>query len=173
MIQEIDDNVLDLVKQKGFYPYEHMSNFEKFKEKLTGKEKFYSSLTCKKISCKEYEHVLKVWTKFGMQTVKDCHDLYSKCDVVLLADVFEKFRNNILKNYGWCPSHYLGAALIWDAMFNMTKINPELISDLDMYILFQKGMGVKFLIFLIDMVKPAISIWNLMTQNKNQSILYT
>ena len=43
--QEFDSNILDLVKQKGFYPYEYMSNFEKFKEKLPSNEKFYSSLT--------------------------------------------------------------------------------------------------------------------------------
>ena len=42
-----------------------------------------------------------------MKTMKDYHDLYLKCDVLLLADVFEKFRNNILKNYRLCPSNYL------------------------------------------------------------------
>ena len=46
--QEFDNNVLDLVKQNGFYPYEYMSNFEKFKEQLLSKEKFYSLLTGKK-----------------------------------------------------------------------------------------------------------------------------
>ena len=50
--QELDNNVLDLVKQKRFYPYEYMSDFEKFKEKLPSKGKFYSSLTGKKISDK-------------------------------------------------------------------------------------------------------------------------
>ena len=40
--QEFENNVLDLVKQKGFYPFEYMSNFEKFKEELFSKEKFYS-----------------------------------------------------------------------------------------------------------------------------------
>ena len=54
MIQELHDNVLDLVKQKGFSPYEYMSDFEKFKEQLPNKEKFYSSLTGKRISDKEY-----------------------------------------------------------------------------------------------------------------------
>ena len=42
---EFDNNVLDLVKRKGFYPYEYMSDFEKFKEELSSKEKLYSSLT--------------------------------------------------------------------------------------------------------------------------------
>ena len=61
--QEFDNNVLDPVKQKGVYPYEYMSNFEKFKEELPSKEKFYSSLTNRKVSGKEYEHVLNVWKK--------------------------------------------------------------------------------------------------------------
>ena len=50
MSQELDNNVLDLVKQKGFYPYEHMSDFQKFKEELPSKEKFYNSLTSWKCS---------------------------------------------------------------------------------------------------------------------------
>ena len=48
LCRELDNNVLDLVKQKGFYPYEYMSDFEKFKEDLGSKEKFYSSLTGRK-----------------------------------------------------------------------------------------------------------------------------
>ena len=58
-----------------------------------------------------------------MKTMKDYHNLYLKCDVLLLVDVFEKFRNNSLTNYRLCPSHYLSApGLSWDAMLNMTKI---------------------------------------------------
>ena len=52
--QEFDNNLLDLVKEKGFYSYEYMSNFEKFKEQLPSKGKFYSSLTGKELSDKEY-----------------------------------------------------------------------------------------------------------------------
>ena len=84
MSQEFDDNVLDLVKEKIFYRYEYMSDFEKFKEQLPNKETFHSSLTGKKISDKEYEHVRKVWNKFEMKTMRDFHDLYLKCDVLLL-----------------------------------------------------------------------------------------
>ena len=50
--QEFDNNVLDLVQQKGFYPYEYMSDFEKFKEQLANKENFYSSLRGKKLVTK-------------------------------------------------------------------------------------------------------------------------
>ena len=65
--------------------------------------------------------------------MKDYHDLYLKCDVLLLADVFEKIRNNSLKNYGLYPSHYLSAlALSWGAILNMKRVELELILDLDM-----------------------------------------
>ena len=48
--QKFDNNVLDLVEQKGFYPYEYMTDFENFKEELPSKEKFHSSLTDRKIT---------------------------------------------------------------------------------------------------------------------------
>ena len=91
MSQEFDNNVLDWIKQKWFYTYEYMTYFETFKEKWSSKKKYYSSLTDRQNTDKEYEHVINVWEKFEMKTVKNYHDLYLKCDVLLLADVFEKF----------------------------------------------------------------------------------
>ena len=89
---------MDLVKQKGFCPYEYISDFENFKEEFPSKEKFYSSLTDRKISDREYEeYVLNVWNKFEIKVMKDYHALYLKCDLLLLGDVFEKFRNNSLQ----------------------------------------------------------------------------
>ena len=105
--QEFDKKVLDLVKQKEFYPYEYMSDFEKFKEQLPSKEKFYNLLTSKKTSEKENDHVLIVWTKFKMKMMKDYNDLYLNCQVLLWAGAFEKFRNNRLKNL------YYVQGIIW------------------------------------------------------------
>ena len=139
--QEFDNDILYLVKHKGFYPCEYMSDFEKFKEELPSIEKFYSSLTNKKLSDKEYGHVLKVSNTFQMKKMKDYHELYLKCDVLLLADVFEKFRNSSLKKYGLYPSRFLSArALSWNTMLKMTKVEPELISDVQMYLFPEKGM---------------------------------
>ena len=71
--------------------------------------------------------------------MKNYHDLHLKCDVLLLGDIFENFRNNSLKNYGLCPSHYLSTpALSWNVMLNITKVELELIPDPDMYIFFEK-----------------------------------
>ena len=83
--QEFDNNALDFVKQKGIYPYEYMSDFKKFKKQLPSKENFYSSLSGKKISDKDYEYVLKVWNKLKMKTIQYYYDLYLKCDVLFLV----------------------------------------------------------------------------------------
>ena len=65
--------------------------------------------------------------------MKDYQDLYLKCDVLLLADVFENVRNNILKNCGLFPSHYLSPlGLSWAETLTMTKFKLELIPDPDM-----------------------------------------
>ena len=102
-----------------------------------------------------------------MKTIKDYHDLYLKCNVLLLADVFEKIRSNSWKNYGLCPNHFLRAlALSWDAVLNMPKGELELFPLTDMYLLFEKGMRDEVFIYLLDIVKRTISIWNLMTHNK-------
>ena len=61
-------------------------------------------LTGRKTSDKEYDHVLMVGNKCEMETMRDYHDLCLICDVLLLADVLEKFLYNSLKNYGLCPS---------------------------------------------------------------------
>ena len=70
---EFDNNVLVEANQKGFYPYEFMIDFEKFKEESSIKKKFCSSLTGKKNSDKEYEHVLLVWNAFLMKSTKIVH----------------------------------------------------------------------------------------------------
>ena len=83
-----------------------------------------------------------------MKTIKDYHKLYLKCDILLLADAIEKFRNNSLKNYGLCPSHYLSApGLSWETMLKVTKIKLELIPDPDMYIFWEKYKRWNFLYF--------------------------
>ena len=75
-----------------------------------------------------------------MKTMKDYHDFLLNCDVLLLADVFQKLINHSLKIYGLCPSHYLSTlGLSSNAMLKMTKAKPKLITDLEMYIFFEKG----------------------------------
>ena len=90
--KEFSSDLLKLVKQKGLYPYEYVNSFEKFSEnKLPGRCKSFSSLKDLCISEKYCLNANNIWIVFKTNTMGDYHDLYLKTDVLLLADVFEKF----------------------------------------------------------------------------------
>ena len=133
---------VELIKQKGFYPYEYMDSVEKFKDPTPPPQKaFFSKLTGKGISNKNYSHVLNVWNSSNMKSMKDYHEFYNKTDVLLLADVFENFRDLCLKIYGLDPVYYYTSpGLAWDACLKMTNINLELLSDPNMLLMFEKGI---------------------------------
>ena len=68
--QEFSKNQLELVKQKGHYPFEYMNSFERFEEtKLPKKEGFYSLLNDKHIISKDYGHALKIWNEYVMKNI--------------------------------------------------------------------------------------------------------
>ena len=131
-----------LLKQKGFFPYDYMDSIEKLKNPTPPPQKaFYSKLTGKGINNYNYNHVLNIWKTWNMKTFKEYLELYNVTDVLLLADVFENFRDICLKNYGLDPVHYYTApGLAWDAMLKMTKINLELLSDIDKLLMVEKGI---------------------------------
>ena len=133
---------VELIKQKGFYPYEYMDSIEKFKEDKPPPQKaFFSKLTGRGITNKNYKHVWNVWNTWNMETMKDYHELYNETDALLLADVFENFRDLCLKIYGLDPVYYFTApGLAWDACLKMTNINLELLSDPNMLLMFEKGI---------------------------------
>ena len=71
----------------------------------------------------------------------DYHDHYLKKDVLLLADVFEKFIDRCMEFYGLDPCHYFSSSgLSWDAMLKMTDVELEKISDIDMYSFIEEGL---------------------------------
>ena len=130
----------ELIKRKGFYPYEYMNTEERFKEtKLPPKKAFYSRLSGKGITKGDYKHALNVWNVFNMKTFLDYHELYNETDVLLLADVFENFRDLCLKIYGLDPAHYFTSpGLSWDACLKKTGVELELISDPDKLLMFER-----------------------------------
>ena len=132
----------NLLARKGVYPYEYMDSLEKLKETtLPPKEAFYSRLNDGGISDEDYAHAQNVWKTFKMEYFKDYHELYNKVDVLLLADVFGNFRNICLKNYELDPAHYYTApVLAWDVALKVTDVNLELLSDIDMLLMVEKGI---------------------------------
>ena len=119
-----------------------MDSIERLAEKkLPPKESFYSRLSGDGISDEDYEHAQRVWETFGMTTLRDYHDLYNQSDVLLLADIFENFRDVCSDNYGLDPAwYYTAPGLAWDAALKITDVKPELLIDPDMLLMIEKGI---------------------------------
>ena len=133
---------LELLRRKGVYPYEYMDRLSKLAEKqLPPSNRFYSHLTEEGISEDDYEHAQIVWKEFKIKSMRGYHDLYLESDVLLLADVFENFRNVCLKNYKLDPAWYFTSpGIAWDAALKMTGVELELLTDPDMLLMIEKGV---------------------------------
>ncbi len=138
----VDPKSLELLKRKGVFPYEYMTDFSRLgATRLPPKEAFYSQLSDSHITDSDYSHAQNVWETFGCKSMKDYHDLYLKTDVLLLADVMTEFRKTCKKAYGLEALHYYTSpGLAWDAMLKFTSIELDLISDQDMYLMIEKGI---------------------------------
>ena len=133
---------IDILLQKGVYPYEYMDSFDRFLETLLPPiENFDSSLMDERISQKDYQHAQKVWETFSCDTLCDYHDLYLKTDVTLLADVFQTFRRTCMNAHKLDPLHYFTApGLSWYALLKYTGIERKLLTDYDQHLFIEKGM---------------------------------
>ena len=136
-----DINKFTLLLRKGVYPYEYMDNWERFNEVvLPDKKAFYINLNIEHITDVDYRHANSMFKEFKMNNLGNYHDLYVKRDTVLLADVFENFRNMSMKIYELDPSHFLTApGLAWQACLKKSEVELELITDLDMLLIIEEG----------------------------------
>ena len=132
-----DLNKFILLLRKGVYPYEYMDDWERFNEtSLPSKESFYSNLNMEDIDDIDYRHGNNVFNKFKLNNLGDYHDLYVQSDTLLLADVFENFRDMCLKEYELDPAHFLSLpGLAWQACLKKTNIELELLTDYDMLLM--------------------------------------
>lgn len=136
------------MRRKGVYPYEYIDSFDKFNEtQLPPKEAFYSKLNMTGISDRDYEFAQHVWNRITPEhdeigvTLGDYHDRYLRTDVLLLADVFETFRETCMELYQLDPCHfYTSPGLTWQACLKKTGIELDLLSDMDMFIFMEKGI---------------------------------
>ena len=137
-----DLNKFILLLRKGVYPYEYMHNWERFNEtSLPSKESFYSNLNMEDIDDIDYRHGNNVFNKFKLNNLGDYHDLYVQSDTLLLADVFENFRDMCLKEYELDPAHFLSLpGLAWQACLKKTNIELELLTDYDMLLMVEEGI---------------------------------
>ena len=89
---------LNLMSQKGVYPYDFMDSFEQFNQtELLTKDQFYSILNNQHITDDEYDYAKKVWKTFKIKTMGEYHDLYLGSDMLLLTNVLENFRKTCMQ----------------------------------------------------------------------------
>ena len=131
-----------LLRRKGVYPYAYMSDASKLEEtSLPPKEAFYNDLREEACSDEDYAHAQHVWETFALEDMGEYHDLYLKTDVLLLADVFENFRELCVRTYKLDPAHYVSApSLAWDAMLKHTGVHLDLLTNADMHLFVEEGL---------------------------------
>ena len=133
-----------LHKKKGVYPYTYIDCYQKFEEKqlpLYGPN-WFNTLSGKiNVSTSDLENANNVWRKFRWENIGDYHDIYLKSDVLLLADIFESFRNLFKEIFDLDPCHYYNSPNIsWDAMLKTTGIELDLLSDIDMLLICESAI---------------------------------
>ena len=93
------------------------------------------------ISKYDYKHAQKVRRAFSLKNLGEYHDLYLKTDIILLANVFEAFRDTCLEYYRLNLAHfYTSPGLAWQACLKKMGIKLELLTDLDMLLMFEHGI---------------------------------
>ena len=116
-----------------------MNSWERFDERsLPDKNVFYSELYLEDITDKDYAHTQKVFEALKLKNLGDYHDLYVQSNTLLPVDVFENFRNKCIEIYELNPARGLGLA--WQAFFKKTNVKLELLTDIDMLFMAEKGI---------------------------------
>lgn len=96
---------IELLERKGVFPYDYVDSMERLhEESLPSIEIFYSKLNEVHITPEEYAFALDVWDKFNCATLGEYSELYMKTDILLLADVFENYRNETYEMYQLDPA---------------------------------------------------------------------
>ena len=135
-----DKNKFILLLQKGVYPFEYMNDWEKFNETpFPEKEDFYSQLNIGDITDTDYTHAKRVCWDFEIKILGQYHDLPVQSNMLMLADVFENFRNICLKIYKLDPAKFLSApGLIWQVALTKTKVKLDVWTDINMLLMVEK-----------------------------------
>ena len=128
--------------KKGALPYEYMDDWKRFEEtSLPSIEKFYSTLTDSTIDQELYDRLQTIWNQFECRNLGEFQDIYLKVDVLLLAAVFETFRKSCIKEFELDPAHFCSIpGLSWEAALRKTNVVLDLLSDIDMIIMIEKGI---------------------------------
>ena len=132
----------DTLKRKGVFPYTYFDSLSRLQESsLPTRTAFKNDLSGAECAEDDYRFAQRAWQEFDCQTFSDYLMAYLKLDVVLLACVFEKFRQKTLEEDGLDPVHFVSLpGLSFESAFKMTGETIDLLKDLEMYTFFERGI---------------------------------
>lgn len=147
---KFDQIKLDHLIKKSYYPYEYCSSMKIMTEtkRIPKIKDFYSTLREKTITKEEHQVARKVWQLFECEDLLDYTKIYCKLDTILLAEIFQKFRQDMHDYSNLDPSHYISLpAFAFDSMMKITRCKLSLIEDIDMIHLIESSIrgGVSFI----------------------------
>lgn len=140
----------EMVLEKSFFPYEYCTSLARMAstESLPKISDFYSSLSEKTISPIDHTFAKSVWKEFRCKNLVDYTKLYCKIDTILLAEVFQAFREKMHAFSGLDPAHYISLpAYGYDSMLLVTQAKIELPTSIDVVHFLEKSKrgGVSFI----------------------------
>ena len=137
-----DREKYEMILGKSFFPYEYCKDLtQMFSVKdLPEMKHFYSQLSEKSISKEDHTFAKNVWKKYGCRNLVDYTLIYCKIDVLILSELFEAFRDEMMNFSGLDPAHYISLpAYSYDSMLKTTKSVLELPTDINMIHFLESG----------------------------------
>lgn len=140
--QHVSDEDFKLLTRKGIFPYDYIDDIAKLDEtELPPIEKFYNMLNDTHLTAEEHVIAKQIYVILNCKNLGDYSDGYLKVDVLLLVDVFKRFRKMCMQVYGLDPAHYYTLpGFTWDAMLKYTRVKLELLTDIDMVLFIELGI---------------------------------
>jgi hypothetical protein len=147
---KFDAKKYKMLLEKSFFPYEFCTSLKQMENvtELPDIKHFKSSLTEKTISKSDHKFAKKVWKIFNCKNLLDYSKVYNKIDTILLAEVFQKFRNDMHRFSGLDPAHYISLpSYSYDSMLKLTGSVISLPTDINMVQFLEAGKrgGVAFI----------------------------
>ena len=132
----------DVLRRKGVFPYTYFTSLETMQETvLPPIEAFKNDLTGEDCSTDDYQHAQRAWQEFECRSFGDYMLAYLRLDIHLLADVFETFRGQCLREDQLDPVHFVSLPhMTFQSAFKMTREKVDLLHDIEMYTLFERGI---------------------------------
>ena len=126
---------LKYMTRKGSFPYDWAKNLDDYKlPYLVAKEEFYNTITKSHISDEDYKTAKEVWEIFEMKDMRQYMEFYCFCDTLLLAEVFEKFREECMTNFKMEPTHFISLpGFAFQAFFKTTNVHLGHITDPELF----------------------------------------